>query len=120
MNVTPKTEQDYNRTQLALDEHTLHVPMNFIFQRNSEGRVTGVVQFQMEGNPIDELFSMVDDAECHMLIQSDVLIRPHLIAVTKEHRGYGISSLYRQGFSDLSGWLKEKSDKVRLLYMRNV
>jgi hypothetical protein len=98
--------------RFAMGCHARHIPLNLIFQhkgdQESEGKFAGVFQFQY---PTD-LLSQHETRRSHIMMLSDVFIRPRVIIATDHLRGIGLAGIYRDGFRSTMENLKSEGTDV--------
>lgn len=82
-----------------LGHPTLHLPINFIIQNVSDGKVVGVFQ-TTAGNEL-----LMGSTKTHQLMVADAFVRPQLVFESDEFQGYGISGLLKNAFLEHDKWI---------------
>lgn len=79
---------------------TVHIPINLIAQKVSNGKYWGI--WQSQHPDVERL--LYNSKKTHQLILGDAFIRPHLVVDSNEFRGAGGSHLATHGFAEIDKW----------------
>ena len=92
--------QAYTRALFGV--HARQAGFNYVVQgAGAEGAaIVGTTSYAQQMS-----FGAMDQGT-HILVLSDIIIRPHLVIASNHLQGAGVSGILKSGIADVEGWLK--------------